>query len=132
MEPVICNLGAIAPDRAFVTEAQNLCRRYGTLFIADEVACAFERTGKLFASQHFDLEPDLLCLAKAMTGGYARWAPPSRRKRWRTRWRTAATIRPMAGTHAASPPRWRTPAISSVTSAKSKTTWRSRAATSAS
>jgi acetylornithine/succinyldiaminopimelate/putrescine aminotransferase len=45
--------------------------RYGTLFIADEVACGFGRTGRVFACEHFDLDPDMLCVAKAMSGGLA-------------------------------------------------------------
>lgn len=70
MEPVICNLGAVVPEDEFVRDVRNLCTRYGTLFIADEVATGFGRTGKLFACEHFDLEPDVLCLSKAITGGY--------------------------------------------------------------
>ncbi|HZP12717.1 MAG TPA: aspartate aminotransferase family protein [Nevskiaceae bacterium] len=70
MEPIICNLGAVVPDDEFVRGVRKLCTRYGTLFIADEVATGFGRTGKLFACEHFDLEPDVLCMAKAITGGY--------------------------------------------------------------
>jgi adenosylmethionine-8-amino-7-oxononanoate aminotransferase len=70
MEPVICNLGVIIPEHSFMKRASALCRRYGTLLVMDEVACGFGRTGKLFAIEHFDIQPDVLCLAKAITGGY--------------------------------------------------------------
>ncbi|WP_276133058.1 aspartate aminotransferase family protein [Polluticoccus soli] len=71
MEPVICNLGVMIPEHAFMKSVSALCRQYGTLLVIDEVACGFGRTGKLFACEHFDLEPDILCLAKAITGGFA-------------------------------------------------------------
>jgi 4-aminobutyrate aminotransferase-like enzyme len=71
MEPVIMNLGVCVPAREFIEGASDLCRRHGTLFIADEVACGFGRTGRLFACEHFGLEPDILCLAKAITNGHA-------------------------------------------------------------
>jgi adenosylmethionine-8-amino-7-oxononanoate aminotransferase len=70
MEPILCNLGAVVPDDEFIRGVRKLCTRCGTLFIADEVATGFGRTGKLFACEHFDLEPDVLCMAKAITGGY--------------------------------------------------------------
>ena len=70
MEPIICNLGALVPEDEFMRGVRKLCTRYGTLFIADEVATGFGRTGKLFACEHFDLEPDVLCMSKAITGGY--------------------------------------------------------------
>ena len=70
MEPIICNLGAVVPEDEFIRGVRKLCTRYGTLFIADEVATGFGRTGKLFACEHFDLEPDVLCMSKAITGGY--------------------------------------------------------------
>ncbi len=71
LEPISCNLGVKGPDAEFMDEAQSLCRKYGTLLIADEVACGFGRTGRLFASEHFDLEPDILCMGKAISGGAA-------------------------------------------------------------
>jgi 4-aminobutyrate aminotransferase-like enzyme len=70
MEPIICNLGALVPEDEFIRGVRKLCTRYGTLFIADEVATGFGRTGKLFACEHFSLEPDILCMSKAITGGY--------------------------------------------------------------
>ncbi|HEU4683320.1 MAG TPA: aspartate aminotransferase family protein [Nitrospira sp.] len=71
MEPVICNLDVTIPDPQFMTGVWHLCREHGTLLVMDEVATGFGRTGKLFGCEHFELEPDVMCLAKAITGGYA-------------------------------------------------------------
>jgi adenosylmethionine-8-amino-7-oxononanoate aminotransferase len=71
MEPVICNLGVLMPEKEFMSGMQQLCRKYGTLLIMDEVATGFGRTGKLFASEHFGMKPDIMCMAKGITGGYA-------------------------------------------------------------
>jgi adenosylmethionine-8-amino-7-oxononanoate aminotransferase len=70
MEPISLNLGVLIPDPEFMQTAAALCRRHGALFIADEVASGFGRTGRLFASEH-GLEPDILCVAKAISGGFA-------------------------------------------------------------
>jgi acetylornithine/succinyldiaminopimelate/putrescine aminotransferase len=71
IEPVLCNLGVLVPEKDFLLGVQRLCKKYRTLLIADEVACGFGRTGKMFASEHFDLRPDILCMGKGITGGYA-------------------------------------------------------------
>jgi 4-aminobutyrate aminotransferase-like enzyme len=71
MEPISINLGVLIPEKDVIRRVRDMCRRYGTLFIADEVASGFGRTGRVFACEHFDLEPDMLCVAKAMSGGLA-------------------------------------------------------------
>jgi adenosylmethionine-8-amino-7-oxononanoate aminotransferase len=71
MEPISINLGVLIPEDEFFERVEKLCKRYGTLFIADEVATGFGRTGKLFAVEHYNLQPDILCLAKAITGGHS-------------------------------------------------------------
>lgn len=71
LEPIITNLNVLLPDTAFMQGIVDLCHEHGTLVIADEVACGFGRTGTLFASEAFELEPDILCLGKGITNGIA-------------------------------------------------------------
>ncbi|MDB5228197.1 MAG: aspartate aminotransferase family protein [Bacteroidota bacterium] len=71
MEPISCNLGVLVPQSEFMERAQQLCNKYGTLLVMDEVACGFGRTGKIFATEHYDIQPDILCVAKAISGGAA-------------------------------------------------------------
>ena len=67
---VVQGEGGVYPgDPDFLRGAQALCHERGAYLILDEVQTGFGRTGKLFAYQHFDLEPDLLCLAKSIAGG---------------------------------------------------------------
>lgn len=69
MEPVPINLGVESPEPEFMEGLSKLCTRHGTLLIMDEVATGFGRTGRLFASEHYDIEPDIMTLGKAITGG---------------------------------------------------------------
>jgi acetylornithine/LysW-gamma-L-lysine aminotransferase len=61
--------GVIPGDGDYLRGVQALCHERGALFIADEVQTGLGRTGRMFAGQHHDLEPDMLCLAKALAGG---------------------------------------------------------------
>jgi adenosylmethionine-8-amino-7-oxononanoate aminotransferase len=71
MEPLMQGAaGMWAQPPAYVRALSEICRRLGILFILDEVATGFGRTGKMFASEHAGVSPDLLCLAKGITGGY--------------------------------------------------------------
>jgi ornithine--oxo-acid transaminase len=62
--------GVYLPPPGYLEQAQELCRRYGTLFAVDEVQTGLGRTGKLFAFEHWGLEPDLVTVAKSLSGGY--------------------------------------------------------------
>jgi ornithine--oxo-acid transaminase len=62
--------GVNLPPEGYLVRAQELCRRYGTLFALDEVQTGLGRTGRLFALEHWGLEPDLVTVAKSLSGGY--------------------------------------------------------------
>lgn len=62
--------GVYIPSDDFFPQAQALCRKYGALFIMDEVQTGLGRTGKLWGHQHWNLEPDIMTVAKALSGGY--------------------------------------------------------------
>jgi ornithine--oxo-acid transaminase len=62
--------GINLPPAGYLEGAQALCRRYGTLFCVDEVMTGFGRTGAMFASEHWGLEPDMITVAKSLSGGY--------------------------------------------------------------
>jgi ornithine--oxo-acid transaminase len=62
--------GVNLPPAGYLEGAQGLCRRYGTLFAVDEVQTGFGRTGRMFAFERWNLEPDLVTVAKSLSGGY--------------------------------------------------------------
>jgi len=71
IEPLVqAAAGMIVHPPGYLRGVRELTRRYGVLLIADEVAVAFGRTGRMFACEHEEVAPDLLCLAKGLTGGY--------------------------------------------------------------
>jgi ornithine--oxo-acid transaminase len=69
VEP-IQGVGVNPPPPGYLEGAQELCRRYGTLFVLDEVQTGLGRTGRWFALEHWNLEPDIVTVAKALSGGY--------------------------------------------------------------
>jgi len=69
-EPVMGAGGVIVPPATYFERIQPILKKYDILFVVDEVICGFGRTGKLFGSQTFDLKPDMITVAKALSAGY--------------------------------------------------------------
>jgi len=71
MEPLVQSAGGmLVSPPGYLTRVREICTRYSVLLIADEVAVGFGRTGRMFACEHEAVRPDLLCLAKGISGGY--------------------------------------------------------------
>ena len=69
VEPIQGEAGVYVPDEGFLKSASELCKKYNVLFIADEVQTGIARTGKLIACHHENVQPDILILGKALSGG---------------------------------------------------------------
>ena len=68
-EPIQGEGGYIVPPIEYVVRLQELSKKYGFLIVADEIQSGMGRTGKMFASEHFGLEPDIICIAKGIASG---------------------------------------------------------------
>ncbi len=89
LEPVLGEGGYIPAPARFIEGVVERCRAHGILFIADEVQSGFGRTGKMFAVEHYNIEPDIICMAKGIASGFpfsalgaradltAKWPPGS-------------------------------------------------------
>ena len=69
VEPIQGEGGVMVPPEGYLAKAREICSRYGTLLVVDEIQTGFGRTGKLFACEHENVTPDILCLAKSLGGG---------------------------------------------------------------
>ena len=70
-EPIIGTGGVILPAPGYLQRVEQICEEYDVLFVADEVITGFGRTGAMFATELFDLHPDMVVVAKGITSGYA-------------------------------------------------------------
>src|SRR5690606_10271067 len=71
LEPVQGSGGVHIPPEGYLQAVRKLCDEFEILLIADEVICGFGRTGKMFAVNHWDIEPDLMSIAKGISSGYS-------------------------------------------------------------
>lgn len=70
VEPIQGRGGEVVPPRDFLRMLRHICNEEKVLLILDEIYTGFNRTGKLFACEHFDITPDIICLGKALSGGF--------------------------------------------------------------
>lgn len=71
IEPITAGGGVIVPPDGYLEEVGAICKKYGILLIIDEVVCGVGRTGKWFGYQHWNVQPDIVTMAKGVASGYA-------------------------------------------------------------
>lgn len=98
IEPVLGEGGFVMAPANYLKRVQEVCRKYGILFIADEVQTGFCRTGEMFACQNYGLEPDMIVMAKSIAGGF-----PLSAVTGRTEIMDSAQIGGLGGTYAGNP-----------------------------
>ncbi|HVC89909.1 MAG TPA: aspartate aminotransferase family protein [Acidobacteriaceae bacterium] len=69
LEPIQAEAGIILPPAGYLANVQRLCRKYGTLFVLDEAQTGIGRTGRFLAAERYNVQPDMIVLAKALSGG---------------------------------------------------------------
>ncbi len=69
IEPIQGEGGYVVPPREYLEMISDLCKRHGILLVADEIQTGFGRTGKMFACEHWGIEPDIICVAKGIASG---------------------------------------------------------------
>ncbi|MDQ0255203.1 4-aminobutyrate aminotransferase/(S)-3-amino-2-methylpropionate transaminase [Evansella vedderi] len=69
VEPVQGEGGFVVPSKSFIQKVKEICEKYGIVFIADEIQTGFGRTGRMFASEHFDVVPDIMTMSKSIGAG---------------------------------------------------------------
>ncbi|WP_349408319.1 aspartate aminotransferase family protein [Pseudalkalibacillus sp. SCS-8] len=70
MEPIITGGGILMPPEGYMKAVKEICEKHGALMIVDEVICGFGRTGKPFGFMNYDVQPDIITMAKGITSGY--------------------------------------------------------------
>ena len=71
VEPITAGGGVLVPPKDYLKKVSEVCKKYDVLLIIDEVVCGLGRTGKWFGYQHFDVQPDIVTMAKGVASGYA-------------------------------------------------------------
>ena len=104
IEPVLGEGGYIVPPPGFLPRLREITRQHGILLIADEVQTGYGRTGRFFAVEHWDVEPDILVMAKGIASGLPLSGILAKRELHRASGRRAPTAAPTAATWSAARP----------------------------